>query len=120
MSEADEAAEDLIAEARAAYTLEVNADGSCIVKLADPVMWQGEPISRLTIPRITGKHMRHASWAMTGGSTLGDAVTFAAAIVQPIGVIDELPGGVASLIAVEVALLLGKSRRPTGAGRSPT
>ena len=88
------------------YTIEENGDGSAVVKLAQPVLFQREQLTRLTIPRITGRHMRAARWRVSGASTMGDAVSFAASLIEPVGVVDELDGALAAQLAVEVALIL--------------
>jgi hypothetical protein len=89
---------------------ETNADGSVIVKLAKPVRWKGEELTRLTIPRITGRHMKHAPWEFGQPLTTGMIVEFAAQVVEPLGVLDELDAVVARDVSVEVFATLGKSQ----------
>lgn len=101
------------------YTIEENADGSAIVKLQKPVMLDGQPLDRLTVPALRGKHMRHASWAYGSVPTMGQVIGFAAEVVLPRGALDELEAHVARDLAVEVTLLLGKSQA-TGEAPSPT
>lgn len=91
-----------------------NADGVVIVKLSSPVKFGGEQLTRLTIPRLTGRHMRKAQWEYGVPLTTGLIVDFAAYVVEPIGVLDELDAIVARDVAVEVFSLLGKSQA-TGA-----
>jgi hypothetical protein len=103
------------------YTVEENSDGTAIVKLAEPVQFQGAPLSRLTIPRITGKHMRNADWQYGHQNfSIGQVVRFANAVVLPAGVIDELDAALATELAVEVVLHMGKASRVTGAEPSST
>lgn len=97
------------ADVRPAFTVEENADGSAIVKLRDPVMFQGESLTRLTIPRLTGRHMRRAGWIIGEKIAVGRLVEFAAEIIEPVGVVDELPGPIALNLGSEVIVLLGKS-----------
>lgn len=102
------------------YTIERNQDGSSIVKLREPVQFNGESQSRLTIPRVTGRHMRAAEWSLGASPTLGQTLAWAASIVIPAGILDELDGVLARDIATEVALMLvGKPPR-TGAEPSPS
>lgn len=103
----------------AGFRVEHNADGSAIVKLEHPIQWKGEPLERLTIPRITGRVLRRAQWSLERGANLGDVVGFASDVVEPIGCVDELDAFVARGVALEVMVCLGKSRR-AGAARSPT
>jgi hypothetical protein len=101
------------------FRVEYNADGSAIVKLEHPVAWKGEQIERLTIPRITGRLLRRAQWSLEHGANMGDVIGFAADVVEPVGVLDELDAFLARGVALEVMHALGKSRRG-GAARSPT
>lgn len=102
------------------FAVEHNSDGTAIVKLTAPVKFQGEERSRLTVPRITGKHMRRAPWGLGREYTIGELCEWAAHVVEPIGVFDELDGDIARDLAVEVVLLLGKASRETGAAPSAT
>ena len=102
----------------ARYSVEANSDGTAIVKLARPVTWKGEALSRLTIPRITGKHMRHATWEYGSQISVGQLVDFAARVVEPLGVVDELDADIARDIGMEVVLHLGKASRVAGGAPS--
>jgi hypothetical protein len=95
---------------------ETNADGSVIVKLEKAVRFKGEDLTRLTIPRITGRHMRHASWEYGSPLTTGMLIDFAAHVVEPLGVLDELDAIVARDVSVEVFATLGKAQ---GIGAAP-
>jgi hypothetical protein len=112
----------MTAESR--YTIERNNDGSAIVKLRDPVVFDtgrgADTIGRLTIPRVTGRHMRAATWPLGQSPTLGQTLAWANAIVEPVGIVDELDAQLARDIATEVALMLVGKRPKTGAEPSPT
>lgn len=93
-------------------SFEEQSDGSVIVKLSSPVNVKGEATSRLTIPRLRGKHM----FAIKGNiNELGTGPTFewADGVVEPHGAVGELE----PMDALEVvARLVGKllSRQATG------
>lgn len=91
------------------FTIEHNADGSAIVKLAHPVKVNGELQHRATIPPLTGRHMRKAHWSLHEGADLGDLIAFAAEVVEPAGIVDALPAWVAQKVAAHVMVCLGKS-----------
>jgi hypothetical protein len=101
------------------YTTEANADGTVIVKLAQPITFAGQPLSRLTIPALRGKHMRLATWPFGLRPTMGQLFELAAQVIEPAGALDELDAWIARDVAGELILLLGKSR-PTGEAPSPT
>jgi hypothetical protein len=90
-------------------TAETNADGSVILKLAHPVNFEGRPVSRLTIPALTGKHLKLARWGWSDRVDMGRCAEWAAQIVEPQGIFDGLPIGVAQQVSGEVLLQLGKS-----------
>ena len=98
-----------LAPQAAPYTLEQNADGSAVVKLRDPVQWEGDALTRLTIPAVTGKHMRACPWSYGDRPNVGQLVSFAAEVIEPRGVVDALPALIARDLGVEVMLALGKS-----------
>ena len=100
------------------YRIEHNRDGSAVVKLRDAVRFGGEEHTRITIPALTGKHMRKAQWSLSDGATAGDIIAFANEVVLPVGIVDEMPAWLARDIGNEVVFCLGKGRR-TGAGSSP-
>lgn len=104
----------------APYTVDRNSDGALILKLAQPVQLNGELVSRLTIPALTGRHMRACPWTWGERPTVGRLVRFAASIVEPRGVVDVLPAILARDVGVEVMLALGKSLAPTGEEPSST
>lgn len=108
------------AVAAAPYTVDRNADGSSVLKLARPVQFNGEAVSRLTIPALTGRHMRACPWTWGERPTVGRLVRFAAAVVEPRGIVDVLPAVIARDVGVEVMLALGKSLTPPGEAPSPT
>jgi hypothetical protein len=101
------------------FLVEYNADGSAILKLRDPVRFEGAEVERLTVPRVTGRHLRAAPFLLDGSAaTLGQIVTFANEVVVPAGVLDELDAQVARDVATEVvALMAGKKTRATGERR---
>ena len=101
------------------YTLEENRDGSAIVKLARPLELDGRQLSRLTIPALTGRHLRKVPWSYTKPATLGEVATFAADVIEPEGALDALPAKLANDLAAEVLIRLGKSQA-TGEAPSPT
>jgi len=103
----------------ARYTVEHNGDGSAVVRLREPIKFtdktgRTDQLSRLTIPRICGRHMRSATWNLFERPTLGQAMAWAADIVEPVGVLDELEANLARDIAMEVSLILVKKSRSTG------
>lgn len=100
-------------------TVEHNKDGSSIVRLSEPVTVGNEELTRVTIPALRGKHMRLAPWPLGRPMTVGELIDFAARVVEPLGVVDELTAADARDVAVEVMLKLGKSP-PTGEAPSPT
>lgn len=89
-----------------------NADGSTIVKLSAPIQVGGEELTRVTIPKLKGKHLKRAAFATE--VTIGHLVALAAEIVQPAGAVDEMEPDDALAVANEVASVLGKAR-PGGA-----
>ncbi len=93
------------------YRLEENADGSAVVHLTQPVKYDGELHDRIFIPQLTGRHMRNAGWSYGEKLQVGQVVSFAAAIAEPRGIIDELPAALARDVAVEVVMMLGKSQK---------
>jgi hypothetical protein len=97
---------------------EENADGSAIVKLDRPVTFKGEDYARLTIPKLKGKHLRKAPWYLIGSPRTGELAEFAANVIEPEGVFDELDAMDARDIALHVGAMLGK-RQATGDERSP-
>lgn len=103
----------------ARYTLEENEDGSAIVKLAQPVKLGNELVSRLTIPAITGKHMRACPWRFGETVSIGGAVDFAASLIEPAGIVDVLPAILARDLGGEVLELMGKFLT-TGEPASPS
>jgi hypothetical protein len=96
-----------------------NKDGTMIVTLDAPVVLGGEEISRLSVPKLRGKHLRNAPWGLTGNATLGQLCEFAASIVLPEGAFDELDATDARDVALHVGGMLGK-RRATGDEPSPS
>lgn len=92
-----------------------NQDGSVIVKLSYPVTVNGEQTERATIPALRGKHLRVCPFnAGTADIPVGKLVEFAALIVMPVGVVDELDPVDAIAVGAEVAAQVGKSRRTGG------
>ncbi len=116
-SEAPQPAQEPEQPARG-FRIEHNRDGSTVLKLSASVKVGGEKVDRLFIPALTGRHMRRAQWSLSEGASVGDLVTFAAEVVEPVGAVDELPAWVARNVGVEVANALGKSR--AGAGEPPS
>lgn len=100
------------------FELEHNADGTVIVKLREPFRFKGEMLQRLTIPRLTGRHMRLAPWAVGETFTVGEIAEFAAKVIEPAGAFDELDAIVAKDVCLEVIFAMGKHRR-TGEPPSP-
>src|SRR3982751_4983643 len=94
----------------APYTIEHNRDGSATVRLRDGVRLGGETHERLTIPALTGKHMRKAAWSVSDGATAGDIIAFANEVVLPHGIVDEMPAWLARDLSSEVVNCLGKGR----------
>lgn len=97
-------------EPPARYRFEENADGSAVVHLVRPIKWDGEPVDRLFMPALTGRHMRNAPWSYGEKLQVGQVVAFAASVVEPKGILDELPADIARDVAVEVVMMLGKSQ----------
>lgn len=93
--------------------LEDNADGSVIVLLDAPVKFDGEAQQRITIPKLKGKHLRLATWTIGQVPTLGQLSEFAAQVVEPSGIFDDLDPNDARDVAVHVGMRLGK-RPATG------
>jgi len=96
------------------FVAEYNRDGSCILRLTRPCAFtvdgRGERVERLTIPALTGRHMRRASWSLSEGANIGDMISFACEVVEPVGIVDALPAWVARQVSVEVFVALGKSQ----------
>lgn len=108
--ETPEAIAERVAKVRG-YRVEHNADGSVIIRLEKPVKVNGDAHTRLTIPRITGRHLRNATWTFAGssdGMQLGELIAFTADLVEPRGAVDELDGMMARNVAMEVLSSLGK------------
>jgi len=96
-----------------------NSDGSAVVVLDDEVRFKGDEIVRVTIPALRGKHMRLITWdAASGSATGGQLAEFAAQVVTPAGVFDELTPRDALYVTQAVNNLLGKALLPTGASAS--
>jgi hypothetical protein len=95
------------------YTVEHSRDGSAVVRLKHPVKMGNESHSRAFIPALTGRHMRKAGWSLTEGATAGDLIAFAADVVEPLGIVDEMPAFLAREVANVVFVCLGKSQ-PSG------
>jgi hypothetical protein len=91
------------------YTIDQNSDGSVVVKLRRPVRFNGEDYTRLTIPALTGRHMRACPYSLGERPVLGELVTFAQAVIEPVGVVDVLPAAIARDLGVEVMMSVGKS-----------
>jgi hypothetical protein len=87
--------------------IEQQSDGSAIVKLGESVTVAGEEVSRLTIPRLKGKHLFGAP-AMT---SVGMVLQWAANIVSPKGALEELEPRDAVEVGDFLFVLL--TRRPT-------
>jgi hypothetical protein len=99
------------------YRVEHNADGSAIIKLERAVKVGDTEITRLTIPRITGRHLRKAQWTFgSGGMQLGALIAFTADVVLPAGAVDELDAVMARNVATEVLNLVGKSQGSRAGG----
>ena len=92
------------------YSFEENQDGSAVVRLLRPVKLNGESHDRLFVPLLTGRHMKTAPWSYGQALQVGQIVTWAATVVEPLGSLDELPADIARDVAVEVVMLLGKSQ----------
>ena len=98
-----------------------NKDGSAVVVLDNPVQYQGDEHHRVSLPALCAKHLRFVTWAIdVAAPSHADAVAFAAKLVQPAGIFDEL--SVIDGLAVEAAaqVLLGKAVQQTGATASPS
>lgn len=67
-------------------SIEKNADGSAIVKLSEPVTVRGEELSRVTIPRLKGKHLFGAPPL----TSIGMVLEWASKIVEPRGALEEM------------------------------
>jgi hypothetical protein len=93
-------------------SFEEQPDGSVIVKLSRPVDVKGESTSRLTIPRLRGKHM----FAIKGNIMelgTGPTIAWGDCVVEPHGAVGELD----PMDALEVvSRLVGKllSHQATG------
>lgn len=86
-----------------------NSDGTLIVELPEPVSMNGETYTRLTIPKIKGKHLKKCpiSVGSDGKVNIGNLVEFASIVVTPAGIVDELEPGAAMEVASLVASFLG-------------
>jgi hypothetical protein len=95
---------------------EKNQDGTIIVKLDAPIAVDGEQLDRLTIPALTGKHLKHCPFPLSsaGTATLGQLVEFASKIVEPIGCVDALK----PVDALAVASHVGAALSPKASGES--
>jgi len=95
-------------------TFESNKDGSVIVKLSEDVKVGSEVYSRAVIPAISGKIMRLCPFEINNLKLpLGQLVSFAADIITPAGIVDEMNGRDAIAVAIEVGNQLGKSQATT-------
>lgn len=97
--------------------IEKNSDGSCIVKLDTPVKVDGETISRVTVPKITGRHLFTCP-VINAGTPIGVAVEWASKVVTPAGAVEVMEPADAVFVAQTLLGALGKSH-PTGEPPSP-
>lgn len=98
-------------------TIDKNADGSCIVKLSTPIQLGDETVSRVTIPRITGKHLFKMP-VITLSSSMGPVIEWASHVVLPQGAVEELSPADAVSVAEALLGAVGKSQ-PAGEPPSP-
>ncbi len=90
-------------------TFSENSDGSRVGKLDKPVRVGKEDVDRITLPALTGRHMRHAKFK-GAEIDIGQLVDFASHVALPVGVVDELSAMDSMAVATEVAVMLGKSQ----------
>jgi len=98
-------------------SIDRNSDGSCIVKLTKAVMVDGEKVARVTVPRITGRHMFKMPVIGTG-TPIGVVIEWASTVVLPKGAIEEMDPSDAIDVAGCLLEALGKSQ-PAGEPASP-
>lgn len=91
-------------------TISHNADGSAIVVLGTPVKFNGDEFTRVTIPAFRAKHLRRLH--LEGGKVarVSDMADFAANVVEPAGVYDEMTPADGLFVAEQVMVMLGKSQ----------
>jgi hypothetical protein len=94
-----------------------NSDGSAIVELSEPIKLNGQELSRVTIPRIKGKHLVTMP-VLDGEASLGVVVGWAMHVVEPKGSVEEMSPADALDVAKALLESLGKSQ-PTGEPPSP-
>lgn len=99
-------------------TFEHNKDGSTTIKLVDAITVGGEESMRATIPALRGKHLMAIPFVAGEVPSLGELVTWAARVVEPVGAIELMSPSDAIDVAGEVASMLGKGRS-TGTAPSP-
>lgn len=98
-----------------------NKDGSAVVVLDKPVTFKGEQYERVTVPALTGRHMRLITWAPDGSTPTGGQIAdFAARVIVPAGVFDDLGPADALFVSNAVQVVLGKALSPTGESASPS
>jgi hypothetical protein len=66
-----------------------NEDSSAIVKLSEPIRVGKEELTRVTIPKIRGRHMFKAP-VMAHGMPIGPVIEWASHIVIPAGAVEEM------------------------------
>jgi hypothetical protein len=88
---------------------DTNSDGTTIVKLDAAIVVNGADVSRVTLPKLKGKHLFGAPPL----GSMGAILQWAAGIVEPKGALEEMD----PVDAVEIGdFLFGKLRRTPVSG----
>jgi hypothetical protein len=100
-------------------TFEKNSDGSTIVKLAEPIKLGGDELTRVTIPKLRGKHLIGAPVL----DSMGQYLVIAARVVEPKGALEEMtPADAVAIGNHIIELIQGKAtagQEKTGQDGSP-
>lgn len=103
------AAEKVVTLVRERAQTSQNADGSVIVHLRKPVTWEGERLERVTIPALRGRQLRTMP-TLTEETPFGEIIAWAANVVEPVGIVDELYPTDAIDVARTLSEQLGKDQ----------
>lgn len=66
-----------------------NEDGSAIVKLSETIRVANQELTRVTIPKVRGRHLFKAP-VMGPGLPIGPVIEWASHIVTPAGAVEEM------------------------------
>jgi hypothetical protein len=106
------------AEAEQLKQVDFADDGSAVVQLRTPVKFDGEMLSRVTIPALRGRHMMSAP-DIDEDVQIGTIITWATKVVEPRGAVEDLYPQDAIAVGKALLVLLGKSVDSPGEPASP-